>query len=100
MYHRSSYVNRVLTFRYFGRQVIIMLPAHVNLILLSATVPNVMEFAGWVGRTKRKVLYVTGTTKRPVPLEHSLYFAGQLFPICRGDTFLPEARAVLFDGPK
>ena len=35
-------------------EVIIMLPAHVNLILLSATVPNVMEFAGWVGRTKRK----------------------------------------------
>ena len=35
-------------------EVIIMLPAHVNLILLSATVPNVIEFAGWVGRTKRK----------------------------------------------
>ena len=32
-----------------------MLPAHVNLVLLSATVPNVMEFADWVGRTKRKV---------------------------------------------
>jgi antiviral helicase SKI2 len=72
--------------------VIIMLPAHVNLILLSATVPNVMEFAGWVGRTKRKVLYVTGTTKRPVPLEHSLYYAGQLYPICRGEAFVPEAR--------
>jgi len=72
--------------------VIIMLPAHVNLILLSATVPNVMEFAGWVGRTKRKVLYVTGTTKRPVPLEHSLYYAGQLYPICRGEAFLPEVR--------
>ena len=41
-------------------QVIIMLPAHVNLILLSATVPNVMEFADWVGRTKRKRLHVTG----------------------------------------
>lgn len=92
--------NRVLLFRHLGRQVIIMLPAHVNLILLSATVPNVMEFAGWVGRTKRKVLYVTGTTKRPVPLEHSLYFAGQLLPICRGDTFLPEARTVLFYGHK
>ena len=67
-----------------------MLPAHVNLILLSATVPNVMEFAGWVGRTKRKRLYVTGTSKRPVPLEHSLYYSGQLYPICRAETFLSE----------
>ena len=25
-------------------------------VLLSATVPNVMEFADWVGRTKRKVI--------------------------------------------
>jgi antiviral helicase SKI2 len=30
-------------------EVIIMLPDHVNIILLSATVPNTMEFAAWVG---------------------------------------------------
>ena len=30
-------------------EVMIMLPAHINLILLSATVPNAMEFADWVG---------------------------------------------------
>ena len=30
-------------------EVIIMLPDHVNIILLSATVPNTQEFAGWVG---------------------------------------------------
>ena len=71
-------------------QVIIMLPAHVNLILLSATVPNVMEFAGWVGRTKRKVIHVTGTTRRPVPLEHNLYYNGQLYTICRAEAFLSE----------
>ena len=71
-------------------QVIIMLPAHVNLVLLSATVPNVMEFADWVGRTKRKIIYVTGTTKRPVPLEHSLYYAGAMYTICRQDMFLSE----------
>lgn len=41
-------------------EVIIMLPAHVNLVLLSATVPNVMEFADWVGRTKQKHVHVTG----------------------------------------
>jgi superfamily II RNA helicase len=26
-----------------------MLPDHVNLILLSATVPNTLEFADWIG---------------------------------------------------
>ena len=30
-------------------EVIIMLPDHVNIILLSATVPNSREFAEWVG---------------------------------------------------
>ncbi|EFN56807.1 hypothetical protein CHLNCDRAFT_144334 [Chlorella variabilis] len=50
-------------------------------------VPNVMEFADWVGRTKQKHIYVTGTTKRPVPLQHSLYFSGQLFPICQADSY-------------
>ena len=30
-------------------EVIIMLPEHVNIILLSATVPNTREFADWVG---------------------------------------------------
>ena len=74
----------------FELQVIIMLPAHVTLILLSATVPNVMEFADWVGRTKRRQLFVSGTLKRPVPLEHNLYYNGQLYNICRQDTFLGE----------
>ena len=54
-------------------EVIIMLPEHVNLILLSATVPNTFEFADWIGRTKQKNVYVMGTLKRPVPLEHFLY---------------------------
>ncbi|PIA12818.1 antiviral helicase [Coemansia reversa NRRL 1564] len=54
-------------------EVIIMLPRHVSIILLSATVPNTREFAEWVGRTKRRDIYVINTTKRPVPLEHYLY---------------------------
>lgn len=79
-------------YSYTHMQVIIMLPAHVNLILLSATVPNVMEFADWVGRTKQKQLFVSGTLKRPVPLEHNLYYNSQLYPICRQDRFLSEVR--------
>jgi antiviral helicase SKI2 len=54
-------------------EVIIMLPEHVTLILLSATVPNTYEFASWVGRTKKKDIYVISTPKRPVPLEHYLW---------------------------
>ncbi|XP_071485976.1 superkiller complex protein 2-like [Diadema antillarum] len=54
-------------------EVLIMLPDHVNIILLSATVPNTMEFADWVGRIKRKSIYVISTLKRPVPLEHFLF---------------------------
>lgn len=79
-------------------EVMIMLPEHINLILLSATVPNAMQFADWVGsvplmthlhvwphvylcalipshvrRTKQKKIYVISTFKRPVPLQHFLY---------------------------
>jgi len=54
-------------------EVLILLPAHVNIIMLSATVPNTLEFADWVGRTKKKKIYVISTAKRPVPLEHFLY---------------------------
>jgi antiviral helicase SKI2 len=32
-----------------------MLPEHVNIILLSATVPNTKEFADWVGLVFRAV---------------------------------------------
>lgn len=77
-----------------------MLPAHVNIILLSATVPNTREFADWVGygleflsillvyyltfvcrRTKKKDIYVISTLKRPVPLEHHLYAGKELYKI-------------------
>lgn len=54
-------------------EVLIMLPPHVHLVLLSATVPNAIELADWIGRIKQKSIYVISTTKRPVALEHMLY---------------------------
>ncbi|KAI1343458.1 DSHCT domain-containing protein [Xylariaceae sp. FL0016] len=62
-------------------EVIIMLPEHVTLILLSATVPNTHEFASWVGRTKQKDIYVISTPKRPVPLEHYLWASKNIYKI-------------------
>lgn len=50
---------------------IIMLPPHVGIIMLSATVPNAIEFASWVGKTKERKVAVVTTSKRPVPLQHS-----------------------------
>ena len=95
-------------------EVIIMLPAHVNLILLSATVPNTKEFADWVGflfcvnslflsayfrRTKKKNIYVISTSKRPVPLEHYLYADKDIYKIVDSDKkFLPLGYQLFFVG--
>lgn len=66
-------------------EVIIMLPEHVSLILLSATVPNTHEFASWVGRTKHKDIYVISTSKRPVPLEHYIWAGKDIHKIVDSD---------------
>lgn len=66
-------------------EVIIMLPEHVTLILLSATVPNTYEFASWVGRTKKKDIYVISTRKRPVPLEHYLWAGSAMHKVVDAD---------------
>lgn len=50
---------------------IIMLPPHINIVMLSATVPNALEFSEWVGRTKERKVAVVTTDKRPVPLKHT-----------------------------
>eukprot|EP00172_Hildenbrandia_rubra_P000234 Plantae.Rhodophyta-Hildenbrandia_rubra.ctg11056.p1 GENE.Plantae.Rhodophyta-Hildenbrandia_rubra.ctg11056~~Plantae.Rhodophyta-Hildenbrandia_rubra.ctg11056.p1 ORF type:complete len:1120 (+),score=164.28 Plantae.Rhodophyta-Hildenbrandia_rubra.ctg11056:193-3552(+) len=54
-------------------ETIIMLPDHIGIVMLSATVPNAMEFAAWVGRTKCRKVTVVQTSFRPVPLTHSIF---------------------------
>lgn len=39
-------------------EIIIMLPDNVGIVMLSATVPNFLHFASWVGTTKRKKVFV------------------------------------------
>jgi len=54
------------------------LPEHVQMVMLSATVPNYREFADWVGRAKQKKIYVQMTEKRPVPLQHFIIYKEKL----------------------
>lgn len=54
-------------------ECIIMAPRHIHFIMLSATIPNSLEFSEWVGRTKDRTIYVISTNKRAVPLEHVIY---------------------------
>ncbi|KAF2350407.1 P-loop containing nucleoside triphosphate hydrolase, partial [Trinorchestia longiramus] len=72
IFDEVHYINNVER-GHVWEEVLIMLPAHVNIVLLSATVPNTAEFADWIGRIKKRKIYVISTTKRPVPLEHFLY---------------------------
>ncbi|PVV01154.1 hypothetical protein BB560_004439, partial [Smittium megazygosporum] len=58
-------------------EVLIMLPEYVTLVLLSATVPNTLEFSEWIGRMRKTTVYVISTLTRPVPLEHFLYLPGK-----------------------
>lgn len=81
-------------------EVIIMLPRHINFVLLSATVPNTIEFAEWIGRTKQKRIRVTGTTRRPVPLEHCLFYSGEFYRICENETFLTQGLKAAKDAYK
>lgn len=67
-------------------EVIIMLPAYVNLIFLSATTPNTFEFSDWIGRTKRRPVYVVKTDYRPVPLSHHLWANLKLHKIKEGNS--------------
>lgn len=76
-------------------EIFILLPDHINLVLLSATVSNVslvfklksiklkfieiyfflqiIDFGDWLGKARNKVTHIVLTKNRPVPLETFLY---------------------------
>jgi superfamily II RNA helicase len=49
-----------------------MLPNHINLVLLSATINQPEDFAGWLGEIKKKPIHLISTQYRIVPLVHML----------------------------
>ncbi|EEA04782.1 DEAD/DEAH box helicase family protein [Cryptosporidium muris RN66] len=62
-------------------EVLILLPPRIQLVLLSATIPNYLEFANWLGRIRQNTVYCIRTLHRPVPLKHYLYIYEKCFLI-------------------
>ncbi|GFE54854.1 DSHCT (NUC185) domain containing DEAD DEAH box helicase family protein [Babesia ovis] len=54
-------------------ETIILIPQKVNLVFLSATIPNSIEFAEWICRIKNMPCNVISTDYRPTPLQHYIY---------------------------
>ncbi len=49
-------------------EAILFTPPHINLLALSATIPNVQELAGWIRTIHGRQVEVIEETARPVPL--------------------------------
>ena len=55
-------------------QCIILLPNHVQMVMLSATIGEKEKFAKWIETIKEKKVVLCSTTTRVVPLQHYLHF--------------------------
>lgn len=66
-------------------EIMIYLPVRVNLLLLSATIGNGEEIAGWLASIRKKKCVVVQEEKRPVPL-HPVFLhpTGRLLPFLEG----------------
>nr|XP_027202811.1 DExH-box ATP-dependent RNA helicase DExH11-like [Dermatophagoides pteronyssinus] len=62
-------------------ECIIMMPSHIILVMLSATISNAKHFANWVGMTKQKEVFIIRTSKRVVPLIHYMYFNNKRYQL-------------------
>jgi antiviral helicase SKI2 len=62
-------------------ECLIMLPHNVKLVMLSATVPNFMQFADWVGRVRNCQIFCVTSEFRPVPLNFHVVIKDQRFHV-------------------
>jgi superfamily II RNA helicase len=57
---------------------LMFLPKHMNILGLSATIPNIRELAGWIESVHSKPVKVVIEEKRPVPLHFSFQCGNQI----------------------
>jgi superfamily II RNA helicase len=60
-------------------ETMILLPADIRLVLLSATLGRPELFAAWLGALKKTPVHLLQTTYRIVPLTHSLLYGDDTF---------------------
>ncbi len=58
---------------------LIFLPKHMNLLGLSATIPNIKQFASWIESIHNKPVKVVIEEKRPVPLHFFFQSQNEVF---------------------
>lgn len=58
---------------------LIFLPKHMNVLALSATIPNIGQFARWIESIHKKTVKVVIEDKRPVPLHFFYQCHNQVF---------------------
>ena len=75
-------------------EVLIHLPASVDMVCLSATISNAEEFGEWVG-SLRGPTDVVIEERRPVPLEHHYLVGPELHPMHVERDGLPQANPYL-----
>ena len=70
-------------------EVIIQLPAEVQVISLSATVSNAEEFGDWLGQVRGRTAVVV-SEERPVPLTQHMMVGRRLLPLYFHPAEIPE----------
>lgn len=55
---------------------IIFAPQNIKFVCLSATIPNINQFAQWMRSVREVEIDIIEELERPVPLEHHLYLEG------------------------
>lgn len=72
-------------------ETLILLDDSIQLILLSATIDRVSEFAKWIQSIKKKQLSLIPTNRRIIPLTHSIFVDDELYTVLDNhDTFNEE----------
>ena len=67
--------------------ILIKMPQHINCVLVSATFPNINNYARWLTRVRHRDVCLVEEHKRIVPLIHYVYARGKLVTIIEQTKF-------------